>query len=1251
MSARERTSFDGHQLRVDFSDSAISEEFHSLCTLQIAEDAAVCGKQFSSADIIYRCNDCAADETCCYCQSCFQAGDHANHGVYFVRSDGQGGCCDCGDQESWKVAAAPCAHRGSLQAVAVSDRLREELAGGFPIRGFLEKIAGATLAGIGGSKDDAVAVTLYRKDSEDEAALPALLQLTGAFSDEQIQGLLSVVEKRGQVLIASGSADVCSLAFNFFKARGYDSVQMTSMAYHTQSEYAIMALRLLRRLSRISFIRELICRELFEQRASSGTDSDWIDDEDAAQSRCPIEFISLREQFLCPALRSEWSRFVISCVFGDSERPWKLRFSLFFAREYESFLRYLSQDPEPELNILSLSVQIFTGRLISQRLAEEACFLETLSRLLLSHHTTQAVASSIAHRQALFERGHPAGGLPDFQSFEQLTNDTEFILAHAGVEVPTAVLQQLCEFFSRFDGLAECVRKEGDHIEWADEETGPAFTVVRRLLPLVPHVAKLMQVENAEFLIEKLQCQEAVHSFHHPSLWLLGCYLRAHCDFDAPKESLLNILLLLMGKEAFYAEVAAGLWVRNGASLKLQWRIYRTLMYSDVVPVSETSLARFCIAKASGGFSDQIVAAMLRFFFADGDLESNPSIASIFLVYLGRLLVEADCCGDFLVHALALGSCSPEELELYLPEGVDIFSPEWQSRLASFTTHEGNKFSIGRSHLPKVNFFNLLFPTNKERSAARKFLLETFSFDLLFDAKLSVPKEFSSFLRSLERQFFGRVSLDALARGNFEAFCCLTHSVRSSAYSEFLSEYKARATLDLTAGQRKLWERAFGVACESAETKISPVPPLGSARREAILREFQLVQQKYLAEETRQPDQSKDCCMICKEELDAERCFGNWANIERMCIPAKYYSAEPTQRTTHLITSCGHQLHFGCCALLLEAQPPDDDFFCPPDTKCWGGSISQCPVCFVPGNCFIPTGGKFNEKELGPLFTFQQGFYKTWSNLFFDFCFQFQQQELFQRSTSKEYQFAGVPSRMLPQGVLSSLLGVLRKFSLLADDSQAVYEAVQKKGCEFYLAVLDFIQSGTIADSATPIVSTQLRFLGKIFNPSFASESGVSTDRLTGSLPSFRLIPLPGRLDLLVAESLRKSCSHCANKPGGYLICLACGCLLYREDVCCSVAVDGDGRVEEVNAHRFSCIFETLVLVAPIECAVFVAYNCRSIEQPLPYTDRNGFQCSSVRRRDRKPLLNFDERCYQNLLIALLSGKLSADAWRYSNPA
>lgn len=60
-----------------------------------------CGHIFKKGEAIYRCRDCALDDTCVMCAPCFNSSNHEGHDIVFNVSNASGGCCDCGDEEAW----------------------------------------------------------------------------------------------------------------------------------------------------------------------------------------------------------------------------------------------------------------------------------------------------------------------------------------------------------------------------------------------------------------------------------------------------------------------------------------------------------------------------------------------------------------------------------------------------------------------------------------------------------------------------------------------------------------------------------------------------------------------------------------------------------------------------------------------------------------------------------------------------------------------------------------------------------------------------------------------------------------------------------------------------------------------------------------------------------------------------------------------------------------------------------------------
>lgn len=71
---------------------------------------STCGRVFKKGDLVWQCRQCGKDIACVQCDPCFRKSNHVGHEVYFHRSSGGAGCCDCGDPEAWLQQGNCCDH-------------------------------------------------------------------------------------------------------------------------------------------------------------------------------------------------------------------------------------------------------------------------------------------------------------------------------------------------------------------------------------------------------------------------------------------------------------------------------------------------------------------------------------------------------------------------------------------------------------------------------------------------------------------------------------------------------------------------------------------------------------------------------------------------------------------------------------------------------------------------------------------------------------------------------------------------------------------------------------------------------------------------------------------------------------------------------------------------------------------------------------------------------------------------------------
>ena len=92
-----------------------------------------CGHIFKHGDATYHCKTCTDDDTCVLCTRCFEASDHTGHNISSSISNGNSGCCDCGDDEAWRLPVKCAIHTADNSTTAGKQRvpnLPEELVEG-----------------------------------------------------------------------------------------------------------------------------------------------------------------------------------------------------------------------------------------------------------------------------------------------------------------------------------------------------------------------------------------------------------------------------------------------------------------------------------------------------------------------------------------------------------------------------------------------------------------------------------------------------------------------------------------------------------------------------------------------------------------------------------------------------------------------------------------------------------------------------------------------------------------------------------------------------------------------------------------------------------------------------------------------------------------------------------------------------------------------------------------------------------------
>lgn len=132
------TGFNDEYLRVLFPDGLPDNNWR-LSEAQGAKEGAEyseaargkrCGHVFKNGEASYRCMTCSVDETCALCSRCFDASDHTGHKYSVYVSSGHSGCCDCGDDEAFRLPVN-CAIHTDLEGKAKKEKASAQLPADF----------------------------------------------------------------------------------------------------------------------------------------------------------------------------------------------------------------------------------------------------------------------------------------------------------------------------------------------------------------------------------------------------------------------------------------------------------------------------------------------------------------------------------------------------------------------------------------------------------------------------------------------------------------------------------------------------------------------------------------------------------------------------------------------------------------------------------------------------------------------------------------------------------------------------------------------------------------------------------------------------------------------------------------------------------------------------------------------------------------------------------------------------------------
>ncbi|XP_030378399.1 E3 ubiquitin-protein ligase UBR1 isoform X2 [Scaptodrosophila lebanonensis] len=589
--------------------------------------ATVCGKVFKNGEPTYSCRECGVDPTCVLCVNCFKRSAHRFH-KYKMSTSGGGGCCDCGDDEAWKRDQYCEMHlanrKNPLESKVITDTVLErcEICFGAILAfcvNYLEIEPNASLQCLEGEVDgEHFCTVLYNDESHTFDQVIQTLTKIAKCRHKDAMEIVAAIDREGRAVVKCDTFKECNdlkvaienqmIPLSGLLANSRTSQSLRTSVLHINSiACQQFALQLL------TWFQEFLVRHyLFRKTFSTLV-------QDKNETFC-IRHILEYDVKLWKTARTCWHRLLISGMLMEYEN--KMVLAQEFSRRYATIVEdFISDDHDHSFSVVSLSVQLFTVPSIAHHLiAQEGIFFKLLHTFYhvaiekFIHNRTLHFSKNIANMAYFKRANYILYDLRYLLSFkpDKLSND----LRNGFLEGCKALMRVL----SVMQGMESITRQTGQHMDY-EPEWECAFNLHIKLATTISQViewaasdAKLLKklykktvrnLVNSTFIVgsEKEEAKTvAGHvanclmydvsvrpvSIHLPlSRFYAGIYLHLG-NHDMTYDSMAaeddsfqltpqEIIEPVLCTQAMIAQVAAGMWRRNGYSLLHQLYFYRNV--------------------------------------------------------------------------------------------------------------------------------------------------------------------------------------------------------------------------------------------------------------------------------------------------------------------------------------------------------------------------------------------------------------------------------------------------------------------------------------------------------------------------------------------------------------------------------------------------------------------------------------------------------------------------------------------------
>ncbi|KAH8250617.1 hypothetical protein KR038_002648 [Drosophila bunnanda] len=589
--------------------------------------ATVCGKVFKNGEPTYSCRECGVDPTCVLCVNCFKRSAHRFH-KYKMSTSGGGGCCDCGDDEAWKKDHYCQLHlanrKNPLESKIITEAVLERAVICFGAIlsfcvNYLEIEPNASLQCLDGDGAQFCTV-LYNDESHTFDQVIQTLTKIAKCGHKDAMEIVAAIDREGRAVVKCDTFKECNDLKTAIEKQMIPSNNLLSNQRNSQSlRTSVLHIRAVAcqqfALQLLGWFQEFLVRHYLFRKTFAGLVQ-------RKQEAFCIRHILEYDVKLWKTARTCWHRLLISGMLMEYDN--KMVLAQEFSRRYATIVEdFISDDHDHAFSIVSLSVQLFTVPSIAHHLiAQEGIFDKLLHTF---YHV--AIEKYIQNRTLHFSKN--TASLTFFKRANYILYDLRYLLS-LKPEVLSNDLRNgflegcraLMRVLNVMQGMESITRQTGQHMDY-EPEWECAFNLHIKLATTISQViewaasdVKLLHklykmtvraLVGNSFIVggEKAEAKSvAGHvanclmydvsskpvSIHLPlSRFYSGIYLHLGTH-DMTYDSLqtetegLNIKLTpreiiepVLCTHAMIAQVAAGMWRRNGYSLLHQLYFYRNV--------------------------------------------------------------------------------------------------------------------------------------------------------------------------------------------------------------------------------------------------------------------------------------------------------------------------------------------------------------------------------------------------------------------------------------------------------------------------------------------------------------------------------------------------------------------------------------------------------------------------------------------------------------------------------------------------